>query len=125
MSTSFFDVISSGLINLYLKLNRESFKRFLDLKNKKGIVRNQILQGKNFYLLDVLGISPSCQKQGIASKLMEYKLKEIDQLGFQCYLETSNSKNIDYYKKFGFTVVKEYKINDLEVFCLCREQVSI
>lgn len=125
MNVTLCDVFRSGLISLYLKLDGKSFRRFMDLKRQKSIVRNQLLNDKQLIFLDVMGIDPLYQKKGIASSLLLCKLKEFDQLQLDCYLETSDRKNIKYYEKFGFSVIKEYKIYEFEVFCMIREFKSI
>jgi hypothetical protein len=123
-NTSFFDAIHSGLLSLYLKLDKNSFNRLIDVKKRKSIIRNELLSGSNYYFLDVLGINPIYQKNGIATELLNNKLNEIDGSGYLCYLETSNRENISYYNKFGFKTIKEYKIDELEVYCMSRKSVK-
>ena len=52
--------------------------------------------------------------------MIEAKLLEFDREEVPCYLETSKHENISYYERFGFSQINEYKINDVDVFCLNR-----
>jgi ribosomal protein S18 acetylase RimI-like enzyme len=68
----------------------------------------------------MIGVDPLFQKQGFGRKMIEAKLLEFDIEEMSCYLETSKHKNISYYERFGFSRINEYKINDIDVFCLNR-----
>lgn len=118
--SSLWNVLKSGLISLFLNIDKQSFDRFRYIgKNKQNMRANLIT--KNYYLLDTISVNPQLQKQGFARLLIESKLKKIDQLNIPCYLETSERTNLIFYQKFGFDVIREYELAPLKVFCLLRE----
>jgi ribosomal protein S18 acetylase RimI-like enzyme len=112
-------LLKAGLIRTIYHLNIKSFVRFKKLGDAKNENRKKLLNDE-FYLLDIIGVDPSFEKQGNARLLIESMLKKIDKERMSCFLETSNIKNIDYYTRFGFTLLSEYQYNELESFCMIR-----
>jgi len=62
----------------------------------------------NTEYLYILGVSPDAQHQGIGSKLVLERMKVTDEEGRGMYLETNTEHNVRFYKRLGFTVLKEY-----------------
>jgi len=60
--------------------------------------------------LEALGVRPEAQKQGLGGRLVRPMLERADSEGIECYLETSNPANIDYYARFGFHVLSEVSL---------------
>lgn len=60
----------------------------------------------HFYLATI-GCDPDYQGRGLGSSLINAQLKHIDEMGLPAYLESSKEKNVPYYKRFGFEVIKE------------------
>jgi predicted GNAT family acetyltransferase/acyl carrier protein len=60
--------------------------------------------------LQLIGVDPVRQGQGIATALLEHGLKEADREGLSAYLESTNPRNESLYRRFGFEVVKEVSI---------------
>jgi ribosomal protein S18 acetylase RimI-like enzyme len=116
----FRSVVKAGFFNLFFSMNPFTMSKFISLGNKKKRNRNSVLQG-NYYFLDMIGIDPAQQSKGYAKLLIETKLKSIDQEHIACYLETSNIRNVDYYKKYGFHCIHEYSINGCKSFCMIRD----
>jgi ribosomal protein S18 acetylase RimI-like enzyme len=61
-------------------------------------------QDPHWYLV-VIGVDPACQNQGQGSALVEYGLRACDRDHLPAYLESSNRRNITFYKKHGFEVL--------------------
>ena len=118
---TFLDAINAGIIQLMIALGIKEFKRFMKLKKRKNIARNELLKNDKYYFLDMIGVNPGYQKKGLASKLLSNKLKSIESEGVKCYLETSNRANIEYYNKFDFKTINEYIYDGLPVYCLLRD----
>ena len=55
--------------------------------------------------LQILGAA--VQGKGIGSKLINYGIERATKSGVPCYLESSNPKNISFYKRNGFEFVEE------------------
>ncbi|MFP5319894.1 MAG: GNAT family N-acetyltransferase [Acidimicrobiia bacterium] len=56
------------------------------------------------WFLEVLGIRPEAQRQGLGTRLVEPALARADAAGLPCLLETSDPANVAFYERFGFTV---------------------
>jgi hypothetical protein len=117
------NLLKARLISTLLHLKIKSFIRFKKIGDAKNENRKKLLN-KEFYLLDMIGVDPSFEKQGNARLLIESMIKKIDKERMCCFLETSNIKNIDYYTRFGFTLLSEYKYNELESFCMIRNSLE-
>jgi ribosomal protein S18 acetylase RimI-like enzyme len=59
------------------------------------------------WYLASLGTAPERQGQGIGSALLEPVLAHCDAEGLPCYLESSKERNVPFYGRHGFEVVKE------------------
>jgi ribosomal protein S18 acetylase RimI-like enzyme len=58
----------------------------------------------HWYLV-VLGVRPSHQGHGHGSRLVAAGVHHADRDGTACYLETSDPTNVEFYQRFGFTVI--------------------
>jgi GNAT superfamily N-acetyltransferase len=59
------------------------------------------------WVLDVLGVSPESQGQGVSRRLVTPALAKADAQNLPCYLITNKSSNIPIYNRFEFTVFRE------------------
>jgi GNAT superfamily N-acetyltransferase len=59
------------------------------------------------WYLATLGTDPEAQGQGIGSALMRPVLEHCDAEGWPAYLESSKERNIPFYSRHGFAVVRE------------------
>ena len=59
------------------------------------------------HYLRVLGCDPNRQGQGIGSRLLEPTLAQCDTRGEPAYLESSNEKNLSFYRRHGFETTAE------------------
>ena len=57
------------------------------------------------WYLPVLGVDPSRHSKGFGSALMQYVLSQCDRDGKLAYLESSNPRNLPFYKRHGFEVL--------------------
>ncbi len=114
------DALRAGLLTLFFHLDVKTIRRFIEIGNIKGKVRTKIMKG-SFYICDLIGVDPLLQRQGIGRKMIEAKLLDFDTQKVPCYLETSKFENIAYYKRYGFSPIHQYKIMDVDVFCLLRK----
>jgi ribosomal protein S18 acetylase RimI-like enzyme len=64
------------------------------------------------WYLATLGTDPAAQGQGIGSALMRPVLQHCDADGLPAYLESSKERNIPFYNRHGFEVVKEVPLPD-------------
>ena len=72
--------------------------------------------------LGPIGVLPNHQGSGIGSILMERFCREVDACFAKAYLETEGDKNVRFYEKFGFKVVRESEIFDVKNQYMLREE---
>ena len=58
--------------------------------------------------LQLLGTSPDHQSKGLGATAMMIGIRRAEALGVPCYLESSNPKNVPFYKRHGFKIVEKY-----------------
>ena len=58
--------------------------------------------------LSVLGADPSRQGQGVGTRLMTPMLARCDREAMPAYLESSNEKNLSFYRRHGFEEIDAY-----------------
>ena len=75
------------------------------------------------WYLQIIGVDPAYQGQGLSSRLLRPVLERIDREQMPCFLETNTEKNVAIYQRFGFEVVSEDKIPGTEVtsFAMLRK----
>jgi ribosomal protein S18 acetylase RimI-like enzyme len=99
-------IILAGVLFNTMKMGTQAGERigrlgtFLDRQHKLHVPK------KHWYLY-VLGVDPSFQGQGNASKLLQPMLERLDKEGLPAYLETNKERNVALYQHFGFEVVEE------------------
>jgi GNAT superfamily N-acetyltransferase len=62
------------------------------------------------WYLSVLSVSPESQGQGYGSALLGPGLERADRDGVGCWLETQRERNIPFYARFGFELVREAEV---------------
>lgn len=74
--------------------------------------------------LGPVGVPPAFQGSGIGTALMQHFCREVDARGAAAYLETDQSKNVRFYRKFGFQVIDEADIFDVKNYFMWRSEES-
>jgi GNAT superfamily N-acetyltransferase len=62
---------------------------------------------ESVWYLALLVVDPSVQRSGLGARLQEPIHDTADETGVDCYLETQNSENLAYYRRFRYEVVDE------------------
>lgn len=71
--------------------------------------------------LGPIGVTPTHQNKGIGSILLTIFCDEVDKCSAKAFLETDLDKNVSFYEKFGFKVVRTSKIFGVESRYMARE----
>ena len=71
--------------------------------------------------LGPIGVLPGKQGSGIGSLLMARFCREVDACAAKAYLETEGDKNVRFYEKFGFEVLRVSEIFDVKNQYMLRE----
>ena len=74
------------------------------------------------WYLALLGVEPACQGQGIGGQLIAPVLERASRAGLPCYLETMSERNVVFYNRHGFRVVREICLpsSGLEIWTMLR-----
>jgi len=107
-SMSMWRMIRCGGWKLPFKLGFKFLKRIGVIDEITEPKRDKIAPKPHSYLLNI-GVLPSEQGKEHGGKLLRYYLKEVDDKGFPCYLETAKKENLSLYEHFGFQVIDESK----------------
>ena len=119
MHLSAIEAWRAGFLSLPFKVGLGTTRRLLDLAKRKHARRRELLT-QPYYCLDLMGVEPRLQGKGHGRLLIETKLRQADRERTQCYLETSDQRNVGYYQRYGFEQIDQYRIEALPVYCLLR-----
>jgi GNAT superfamily N-acetyltransferase len=94
----------SGLDQMQRQFGPQAYQRFTSVINHLALFSSQAIPPAHWYL-SLIGVSPSCQGQGIGGALLAPVLQRADDEGAFCALETFEEKNLSFYHHHGFQVV--------------------
>ncbi|XPV67680.1 MAG: GNAT family N-acetyltransferase [Halarcobacter sp.] len=98
------DCMAIGLSGFYYHINTNFiYKVVIDEKIVAYILW---LERKDFFRLYSLAVLVQYRALGIASKLLEYSLENLESKNMQLEVRKSNKKAIKLYEKFGFKIYK-------------------
>lgn len=100
-----FRLLQLGLYALPFKLRLSRLKQLLSLFFTIEEHHKHDIPQAHWYLF-MLGVSPTYQRQGIGSLLLQPVLHQADGDGLPCYLETSTTGGLRFYQRHGFEVVR-------------------
>lgn len=80
------------------------------------------LPAKNHRMVSLIGIHPDFQKQGLGKKLLDaiHEITDKDQNSIGLFLDTGNTRYLDFYKTLGYEVYTELPLGPLKEFVLLR-----
>ena len=61
-------------------------------------------------VLHLVAVEPAVQGRGVAAALLRPTLEELDAAGTPAYLESSNERNLSFYRRGGFEVLGEVSV---------------
>jgi ribosomal protein S18 acetylase RimI-like enzyme len=76
-------------------------------------IRKKHITVRHWYLY-VLGVAPSFQGRGCAGKLLRRLSEHADREEVSCYLETDMPENVSLYQSFGYEILDEERIEELD-----------
>jgi len=107
-------IIRSGAIFPVLKIKKQLMQilkitgEILD-EDKKNLTIGPYIYGL------AIGIAQSHQGKGLGGELMQALIEKADKEGKAIFLETDTRENVKLYQHYGFTVVKEIILPELEI----------
>ena len=82
----------------------DAYRRIIDFMRPRAAAA----VAESAWYLSIVGVTPSAQGQGIGKRLLEPTLAEADNAGVDCYLETFDRRNPDFYQRLGFSAVASH-----------------
>lgn len=95
-----------GLADLPKTIGEAPFTRFISVLDYADQFHKQDMKEPHWYTM-VLGVDPSYQGKGYGSALLSPILDEAKTKNIPVYLETAQPKNVSFYKRMGFELIRE------------------
>jgi ribosomal protein S18 acetylase RimI-like enzyme len=108
---TFWRNVKSGFLGLMFKVSGKAMSTFAKYGKQMDEATKTVIDREHWFLF-IIGVDPNHQRKGFGSKMIEPMLKRIDNENLPVMLDTNKQSNIGYYEKFGFEVVKTYKVLD-------------
>ena len=70
--------------------------------------------------LGPIAVAPESQRQGIGSALMRRYIEHLEQVRMPGYLETDRAENVEFYRRFGFTLRHEENLLGIPTWYMWR-----
>lgn len=75
-----------------------------------------------YWYLDILAVDPQHQGKGAGAALIRRITRDADAGRLRCYVVTHNPRNVAYYERFGFRLLRETPLApEVRTFSLARE----
>lgn len=110
-SISALGLMRSGMLGMFWPPSLSFMGRFSKTMAEMERLHKQDAPRAHWYLW-VLGVDPPQQGKGLGSQVVTPALREADLAGKACYLETAKERNLKFYRRLGFEVVKEFRVQD-------------
>lgn len=108
----FIDMLRHGILLLPFKFGFRAFLRCLILKAYHEKLHQEVVNeahlndGSSFFHLERMVVHPDLQGQGYGSKYLGEALAQVEDAGFGVILSTQEARNVKFYTRLGFAVVK-------------------
>ncbi len=102
---------SSAVLTLPFRLGLKPLRLMLKFDRFQNQLHNQVITHPHRYLA-LLGVTPEHQGKGFGTALLQSGIKEATKYNLPIYLDTTNERNIAYYNRFGFKLVKSLALSE-------------
>jgi ribosomal protein S18 acetylase RimI-like enzyme len=97
-------LVRVGLLQMPFRAGLGGFSRFLTMWRTLE-KRHDADVGPRHWYVWLLGVDPSSQRQGVGSALLSSICERADRDRVPCYLDTTNERNLAFYRGHNFEVV--------------------
>ncbi|MGA3161798.1 MAG: GNAT family N-acetyltransferase [Terracidiphilus sp.] len=93
-------------------------KPVMRILKSEGIIHKNFIRFPRFCHLYLIGVLPEAQGKGLASALMNPMMQRMKEQSIPAFLETANLRNVEIYKKKGFSVFQTLTIGGHSLFLM-------
>jgi GNAT superfamily N-acetyltransferase len=105
----FWTMLRLGLVAMPFVFGAGAFRRFLAVDaDVKG--RHAAELATPHHVIDLLAVDPAAHGRGVGGALLGTYLGEVDRLLSPAYLITHNPRNVGFYERAGFQVIREARV---------------
>jgi ribosomal protein S18 acetylase RimI-like enzyme len=118
-------MLRAGGMKLFRAMGKETIDRMFEIERYTSKIHHETIK-ENLWHLSPIGVDPEHQGKGYASKLLRAMMKKFDEEKVACFLETQVERNVEIYKRYGFTIANKTKIPKTELthWIMIREPQS-
>ncbi|WP_342677041.1 GNAT family N-acetyltransferase [Methanofollis sp. UBA420] len=104
----------AGLFRFRKGVGKEAMERIISFSEYVDGLHRRHMPGPHHYLF-FIGVDPTFQGKGHASRLIRPMLDRLDREGLPCHLVTQNEQNVALYEHYGFRVIEHTVVPGTEV----------
>lgn len=108
-------MIRCGVLKAGMRIGMGPAKRLEIVSKTLGKDRWENLGRRSFIYLTIIGVASTCQGLGLGGLLLGMITRQSEHLRLPVYLETEKEENIGFYEKFGFHIIKEIMLPQLNL----------
>ena len=122
----FWTMIRSGAIFSAMRMGAKAGKKMGSVFHPILKDRHDYMTGKTYFYLMVVGVASQFQGQGFGGLIIRDLIDKCEKLDHHLYLETETQENVEFYKRYGFKVIKEITlpIVNLPMWEMIRETAN-
>ena len=120
------EYVRNGFLFAPLALGFRNYRRSMQCEGFVTRVQRDLMESHPHYYLWGVAVDPAEQGRGVGDALMRAFLTRTDEEGVPVYLETHDGRNVRYYERHGFELMRETSIpkHDLPIWCMQRQPAS-
>ena len=99
-------LMRAGLLPMVFRAGPGGYRRFLTMRRVLEERHDADVARRHWYVW-LIGVDPPRQGQGVGGALLGSICARADRDGVPCYLDTTNERNLPFYRRQGFEVVYE------------------
>ena len=111
---TFWRMLRSGAFRKGMQMGQDIGNRIQKVFDPIDDDRKRNMKNRSYIYLQAIGVAPEYQGRGYGSELLRTMFQRCDLEGLPIYLETETKRNVEMYKKLGFTILKERNISDYD-----------
>lgn len=108
-------MIRSGAIFPAIRMSNQAYRKVMPFVTHLSNKRTQQMKNRQYYYLAVIGVAPEYQGKGYGKALLNALIKKSEQDNIPIYLETETEANASLYQHFGFNILTETKLANLDM----------